>query len=339
MIVRALAAALLAALAVAGCGPERPPAPAAMPLRPAVSSAADWLERHQDVEGAFRIRTFRRRCTDASCDSLGVAEAADACFTGLGAVLLSRARPPREAAATRAIRAIADWTAADGTISSPQDRNDKKYVAYNQAAGVLALVEGVRSGVPGAKEALARAFPVLAALSRKATTDDSVGIMVVALAAAGPLAGDPEGKASDAALLDLEKIPCQIEVWIRGGADPAVKGWRHSACISAIACLRPPVPADARAHLLSLPPRLSRADYYEWWYGAQALARDPDPGALAWRERCAEYLTDLQETKGCARGSFAPIDRWSYSGGRLYATIFPGLALAAIADAGTGERK
>jgi hypothetical protein len=77
-------------------------------------------------------------------------------------------------------------------------------------------------------------------------------------------------------------------------------------------------------------------DYYYWYYGTLGLFLydGPDSGRPGrywkeWNTRMIEVLTSTQRKKdaGCCYGSWEPIDRWSSSGGRVYATALNTLSL------------
>jgi hypothetical protein len=75
-----------------------------------------------------------------------------------------------------------------------------------------------------------------------------------------------------------------------------------------------------------------KIDFYYWYYASLALFQFDGPRGTywrAWNERMKEALVDNQKkpTEGCIRGSWDPIDRWGFEGGRVYATAVNVLTL------------
>ncbi|MDQ7779865.1 MAG: FHA domain-containing protein [Planctomycetota bacterium] len=98
----------------------------------------------------------------------------------------------------------------------------------------------------------------------------------------------------------------------------------------------------AESILLELPDpesiinRSGSPDYYYWYYATLGLFLydGPDSGRPGtywkkWNERMIATLTETQHKKeeGCCYGSWDPVDRWSGSGGRVYATALNTLTL------------
>jgi hypothetical protein len=75
-----------------------------------------------------------------------------------------------------------------------------------------------------------------------------------------------------------------------------------------------------------------RVDYYYWYYAALALFQADGPSGAAWtawgkamdKTLCA---SQRGATDGCLHGSWDPIDRWGFEGGRVYATAINTLSL------------
>src|SRR5258705_9448210 len=74
-------------------------------------------------------------------------------------------------------------------------------------------------------------------------------------------------------------------------------------------------------------------DFYYWYYAALALFQYDAPNGSAWKrfnESMKKALVPFQagQKKGCADGSWDPaVDKWGYSGGRVYATAINVLTL------------
>ncbi len=72
-------------------------------------------------------------------------------------------------------------------------------------------------------------------------------------------------------------------------------------------------------------------DFYHWFQASQALFQLAGAGGEKWKPwngALKEALLKHQTAgDGCARGSWEPVDRWSYEGGRVYATAINALSL------------
>ncbi len=77
------------------------------------------------------------------------------------------------------------------------------------------------------------------------------------------------------------------------------------------------------------------ADFYYWYWGSLALTLYADSAAgqrfaPRWNARLISLLRERQAQGGCDRGSWAPVDRWSFEGGRVYTTALGVLALETV---------
>jgi hypothetical protein len=75
-----------------------------------------------------------------------------------------------------------------------------------------------------------------------------------------------------------------------------------------------------------------RIDYYYWYYASLALFQYDGPSGPLWRKWNAGMKGALLPSQhraqdGCASGSWDPIDRWGFEGGRVYATAINTLTL------------
>jgi hypothetical protein len=75
-----------------------------------------------------------------------------------------------------------------------------------------------------------------------------------------------------------------------------------------------------------------KVDFYYWYYASLALFQYDGPEGptwKAWNEPMKNALVTNQKTKkdGCGSGSWDPIDRWGFEGGRVYATAINVLTL------------
>jgi hypothetical protein len=74
----------------------------------------------------------------------------------------------------------------------------------------------------------------------------------------------------------------------------------------------------------------NQTDFYYWHFGTLALFHRESPGSPAWKrwnDKVRTALVENQRPGGCAAGSWAPVDRWSYEGGTVYATALNALTL------------
>jgi hypothetical protein len=75
-----------------------------------------------------------------------------------------------------------------------------------------------------------------------------------------------------------------------------------------------------------------KMDYYYWYYASLALFQYDGPGGPMWKtwnEPMKNTLVTNQKTAkdGCMNGSWDPIDRWGFEGGRVYSTAVNTLTL------------
>ncbi len=75
-----------------------------------------------------------------------------------------------------------------------------------------------------------------------------------------------------------------------------------------------------------------KIDYYYWYYSSLALFQLDGPSGpfwKAWNEKMKSALVTHQKTRkdGCANGSWDTAERWSFEGGRVYATAINALTL------------
>ena len=68
-------------------------------------------------------------------------------------------------------------------------------------------------------------------------------------------------------------------------------------------------------------------DFVYWHWGSLAAFHFDDARWKTWRVAMERALRDNQVAKGCARGSWEPVDRWSCEGGRVTATAINLLTL------------
>jgi hypothetical protein len=75
-----------------------------------------------------------------------------------------------------------------------------------------------------------------------------------------------------------------------------------------------------------------KIDFYYWYYASLALFQFDGPSGpswKAWNENMKNALVANQKraADGCQNGSWDPIDRWGFEGGRVYATAINALTL------------
>jgi hypothetical protein len=79
--------------------------------------------------------------------------------------------------------------------------------------------------------------------------------------------------------------------------------------------------------------RLSKVNFYYWYFGSQALLRQRTPGDAVWESWRSDLLDALipnqRRCDGCEDGSWDPVGQWGIVGGRVYSTALGALALVA----------
>jgi len=72
---------------------------------------------------------------------------------------------------------------------------------------------------------------------------------------------------------------------------------------------------------------ISNIDYYSWYNCSLALSHVGGEPWNRWNAIVRDLLADLQETEGCAKGSWSPNSRFGLIGGRIYSTAMAVLTL------------
>jgi hypothetical protein len=366
----------------------------------------DWLIRHQDEDGGWKLESYTKRCPDElPCRAPGhvYSREYDPGVSGLATFALWRIwaqvsksvdKDPIDlerihAAALLGTQWLAKQQKADGSFSP-----GKSFV-YNEALGTLALAEAYRATQdPQWKEPAQRAVDFMMRAQRPSpapsgglwgwryasrmevedprhvtgnadyerelheSDTSATGWAVLALRRAqnAKLVVHPENLEG---ALDFVKYVTADNGAV-GYLDPHTAGqlitgkndqyMYHPAGMSALAvCIRlfnRQDPDDrflqfaARRVAIDLPivmrDKLS-IDYYYWYCGTVALDQLDGPESRGrggkywnpWNKAVVEALLQLQNKveEGCSNGAWLVPDRWSFTGGPIYATAINALTL------------
>lgn len=328
----------------------------------AVRAALGWLARHQSADGSWKATGYVERCPkEKPCKPNPGGEDGDGGVTALALVaFLGAGHSPASKDFGDAIQKGLQWFLKrqdrEGCL---EDRNTMKYM-YAHAIATLALVEAYglsRSETLKGPAQKAVDFLVSAQntgkgwrYSQKCGDNDTsvTGWVVMALRAAELAKLNFPRAAYDGARAWLDEVT---------HPDTGRAGYTHRGFHGGF-----PMPNDqfdfhetptalsVHARVLierkKSDPRLALGrdlllkdlpkwdgnaiDFYHWFQTSQALFQlaGPDETWKPWNAALKEALLKHQTAgDGCARGSWEPVDRWSYEGGRVYSTAINALSL------------
>lgn len=328
-----------------------------------VRGALGWLSRHQSADGSWKPTGYIERCLkDQPCKPNTGEEEGDGGVTALALVaFLGAGHSPLSEEfgepVKRGLRWLLNRQDPEGCLEA---RATLKYM-YPHAIATLALAEayGLTRSV-NLKEPAQKAVDFLVAAQnpgkgwryhlKSGDNDTSVtGWCVMALRAA-ELAGLTFPRASfDGALAWLDEVT---------NPETGHAGYTHRGSYRGIPRFNEQfdwheTPTAMAVHTRILierrksDPRLAKGvdlllkdlpkreefaiDYYHWFQTSQAifqLVGGDGEKWKSWNAALKEALLKHQRAgDGCTRGSWEPVDRWSYEGGRVYATAINALTL------------
>lgn len=310
-----------------------PPAPALTPA----AAAQEWLCRTQEPDGSWdTTRWGGHRNFEVALAALSLMALLE---EEQGAVV-----PGREAAARKAADYLMARQAADGSLGPAIDS-----APYNQGIGTLALLlAGRRLGGTALKDAGDRALAVILARQNRdggwgylneATPQSNLSITLwqtQSLRFALSRGRDDVAPAIEKGLRWIASVSDERGAFGYNQSGDFPSGYQTLTAMGAISLFDAAhgnllSPARRRAmtdriHEMAAHPE-SDMDYYRRYFLSAALRRMDQPGS---QERLAALQSDLtarQISKGADSGSWAPDDRWSSSGGRVYATSLASLSL------------
>lgn len=307
----------------------------------AVEEALRWLSRVQDPEGRWDVARFG----GLGDYDVGVTALCLLAFAARGETPATGAHRPTVDRAVQYLLANQDPSGRIGT-------EDGNYL-YNHAIATIALLEAfAMTNDPKIELACAAALDYLRAAQNRrggwgyradepeGEADPSVSVwalMALRLGRAGKFPGSALSLLRANAWLD-ELTNEQGEVGYRvrnrfpygplaltaaGLFSRQLIGWASSAQALQL----------AERVIASSPPHKhpsgqeQRNDFYYWYFGTLALFQQGGPAWKQWNRALRTAILACQEQQGEHRGSFAPIDRWSGHGGRVYSTAISTLSL------------
>lgn len=342
--------------------------------RDAIERALDYLAQHQSSDGRWSAAEFSQLCHDTACSGPGKA-IHDVGVTGLATLAFLGAghhhgAGPRADGVRAALRWLVAQQSADGCLAP---RKGKFLYSHAIATAALCQAYGL-CRTPALKEPARLAVEFL--VSAQALTggwrykvaegesDTSVtGWSVLALQRATAVGfpiprrvfakvqeflmsvTDKNGHVGYQSPLDLgsrpeegiERFPPKeattaIGVFCRLLIEPTASVPPNGASIALLLRETPTWGQDG-----------DEADTIAWVFSATALARVTHNGCKGWEAELLKTLLPMQESDGCARGSWPAVGPWGASGGRLASTALMTLALEApggglIAGLRAGDR-
>lgn len=334
----------------------------------AVSRALDWLVAHQSDDGSWDCDGFSENCGKLGSTTCGGPGGGvhDVGITGLAVLALGHARGDDERHAGAARKGL-KWLVSQQTPDGGFGKVQSDYWIYGHAIGTLAMTEvGTDLGKEfkaSAQKAISRVFAArnpYGAWRYQRIGDNDVSVtgwMMLALSAAKSqgLEGDYK-EAFEGARSFIDQVSDPVsglvgysafgELSSRTPANehfPREKGEAMTAVGLSCRFLLGEEPKafpimKKHAELLKAKPPLwdeegYGSDFYYWHHATLAMRR---MGGLYWRDWSRALTSALVETqrggKEDERGSWDPIDAWSFAGGRLYATALNCMSLQVCLD-------
>lgn len=321
----------------------------------AVVAALNWIMRHQHADGHWSLTNFNRCCRDATCTTLGKTEA-DAAATALALLPFLAAGHTHQT-----LGAL-----ADGKDAKKMGRNYQRAVnnglywllrnqkpngdlragstMYAQGLATIALCEvyGMTNDL-AVGEAAQRAIGFIQRAQNPKTggwryepgTVDPGDTSVVGWQIMALKSGQMAELQVDPLVLDRAKM--FLRTVGSGGTFSYTPGGATSSTMTSVGLLcsqylgmprtDPAMTGGTQVLMQSLPGSGPRNVYYVY-YATQVMHNLPGPDWDTWNRKMRHDLVDVQETKGCATGSWNPQgDTWGTSGGRLMMTSLAALSL------------
>ncbi len=325
----------------------------------AVAAALDWLARHQEADGRWRL-SYQDRCVDRSCSVRPSRLANDVAATGLSLLCFLGAghKPDQPGPYQKSLEAGLSWLVRvqgeDGRFRYASGRGMfDNTMMYSHAIGTMAICEA--SGMSQSERFRPAGERAIRFIAQAQNTDDGgwrytpgspgdtsvFGWQIMALRSAH-LADIPVPKNVlrgcthylDEAATDRFKI---TYAYLPGREATAVMtaeallarqllGWRRTD--------RRLNKGVGRISKDLLKTNLhAEKDIYYWYYATQLLHNMRDQRWDAWNPKIRDHLVRTQEQQGCARGSWSvadpsgETDRWGRVAGRLYVTTLSTLTL------------
>ncbi len=321
----------------------------------AVVAALNWIMRHQHADGRWSLTNFNRCCRDATCTTLGKTEA-DAAATALALLPFLAAGHTHQT-----LGAL-----ADGKNAKKMGRNYQRAVnnglywllrnqkpdgdlragstMYAQGLATIALCEvyGMTHDL-AVGEAAQRAISFIQRAQNPKTggwryepgTVDPGDTSVVGWQIMALKSGQMAELQVDPLVLDRAKM--FLRTVGSGGTFSYTPGGATSSTMTSVGLLcsqylgmprtDPAMTGGTQVLMQSLPGSGPRNVYYVY-YATQVMHNLPGPDWDTWNRKMRHDLVDVQETKGCATGSWNPQgDTWGTSGGRLMMTSLAALSL------------
>ena len=323
---------------------------------PAVRSALAWLVRHQARDGSWGAEDPVGQCGQPPC--VACHHAGDEWttgMTGLAALALLGAGigpdPRDESGLGIALRQALSWLARNQARNGCLDTRSTEPLT-GHAIATLAMVEAPGDEwIEPARRALA--FLVSAQGTNKGwgyhpksetpnTAVTAWAVLALVIARDAGFSVEPDVSWFDR-VMETDYYRVGYDAKFSGrvflSADP--RRWRHHETMTAAAVTGRLLAGRSRhavetRHAVPLMLRDLPAwegdatDFFYWHWGSLGLHQNCDPVSEEWRTwngRVRSVLLAHQETTGCAAGSWAPCDRWSIEGGRVYATAINALTL------------
>jgi hypothetical protein len=312
----------------------------------AVSAALNWLARHQNADGSWRI-SHTSRCRVGFCSGPGEAQSdpaatALALLPFLAAGQTHHSDGPYRQHITRGLNWLLKHQAPIGDLSSGQHQMYAHGLATIVLCEAFGMTQDSRIGM-AAQSAIR--FIESGQNSQGGwryshgshDSDTSVfGWQVMALKS-GQMAGLKVQPANLDGARRYLKLCASGAYGSQFGYMPAGRATDTMTSVGLLtsqylgARRDDPVVVGGIEYLSKHPPALDLRNSYYWYYATQVMHNVPGPEWDAWNRQMRRILIDTQERSGCATGSWDPArpadDPWGRAGGRLMVTSLSVLTL------------
>ncbi len=306
----------------------------------AVEAALDWLARHQSADGSWDSDGFGDNCSctgPSSVDSdVAVTGLATLCF--LGANHTHMKNGPHQERIDRAIEWLLSQQSANGDFRQGESM-------YSHGIATIAISEAyAMTGDARLRQNVQDAVDFIAGARNESVGgwrydpgqvgDTSVlGWQVMALISAQRAGVEIPQDVLDVASDWLELVDDRRRTGLfsyQPGRPPTVSMTAEGMFVLQLLGVdrNDRRMRNAVNFIRRQPPRWSRgASTYYWYYGTLALFNYGGEDWDLWNESLKEAILSRQEQRGHDAGSWAPDDRWSNIGGRVYQTAICALSL------------
>lgn len=312
-----------------------------------VSGGLNWIAQHQNPDGSWSFDGYSRHCKDASCSCQGTIKSdtgatAFALLPFLAAGQTHKSKGRYQRSINEGITYLARKAKPNGALFDNTGGNPRMYV-HGVATIVLCEAYGM------SKDRALRDVAQNAVQYICNAQNPELGGWHYAAAGEAPMPGDLSVVGwqlmalKSAKMAGLNVPPVVLEKSTKflksvskgkdGGLGSYMVDSNYSPAMTAVLLLSKQFLGAKRSNadqiegmkymLQNMPGKAGRNSYY-FYYATQVMHNFPGAEWDQWNRATRKYLIETQEKKGCATGSWNPLepaeDAWGKEGGRLLCT-------------------